>query len=219
MMCFEYFFEGNDFYNDQDFENTLLYVRKHGTLKPQNRGAKKRQSFRWNRFLKISLTTQVFRLLRRQFHFIVPNGVRTFGWFRDSLDRHHRMYFWGYASLPFSEYEENQFAKTQEALLTAQRLCNEHSIQLLVSFIPMKFRVYGDYCSYPPYSPCTTWKPWDPHARFAKFCTQAGIRFLDLTIPMRRMAATGKLLYAPEDSHWNREGHRFVAEVLRQHSQ
>jgi hypothetical protein len=27
-------------------------------------------------------------------------------------------------------------------------------------------------------------------------------------------AAAGEVLYAPEDSHWNAEGHRFVAELL-----
>jgi hypothetical protein len=32
---------------------------------------------------------------------------------------------------------------------------------------------------------------------------------------MRRAAADGELLYAPEDSHWNRAGHRFVATLVR----
>ncbi len=33
---------------------------------------------------------------------------------------------------------------------------------------------------------------------------------------MRRAAAAGKVLYAPEDSHWNAEGHRFVAELVHE---
>jgi hypothetical protein len=33
---------------------------------------------------------------------------------------------------------------------------------------------------------------------------------------MRAAAPEGRLLYAPEDSHWNAAGHRFVAEQVRE---
>ena len=79
----------------------------------------------------------------------------------------------------------------------------------------MKFRVYGDYCSYPPHSPCAEWQPWDLADRFVDFCRESGLECVDLTVPMRNAVAAGKVLYAPEDSHWNAAGHRFVAELVR----
>jgi hypothetical protein len=80
----------------------------------------------------------------------------------------------------------------------------------------MKFRVYADHCTFAPHSPCREWSPWDLAGRFADFCEAAGIECVDLTPPMRAAAAEGRLLYAPEDSHWNAAGQRFVAERIRE---
>ncbi len=212
-----FFFEGNDLYDDQEFENMMLYLREHGTFETSKNSKKQKlRRFTWESFRKASFTAHTFLLLRRLCHSIVPNGVATFGWFRDDQGRYHRMYFYDYASLEFTEYEQKRFAKTRDALLAAKRECRERGVRLVVFYIPMKFRVYSDYCSYPPRSSCRGWNPWDLADRFTDFCKQASIDFVDLTIPMRRSAATGKLLYAPEDSHWNREGYRFVAELVRE---
>src|SRR5882762_3851813 len=63
-------------------------------------------------------------------------------------------------------------------------------------------------------SRCASWHLWDLEARFQEFCAQDGLALLDLTGPMQAAAGRGEILYAPEDSHWNAEGHRFVAELL-----
>lgn len=219
-----FFFEGNDLYDDQEFENMILYLRENETFDTaesnkiaHDQGGKTRSwSERWGSFRKASFTTHAFRSLRRLSHAVVPNGTPSFGWFQDDTGRHHRLYFYDYALLEFTDYEKERFAVTREALLSARRECEAQGARLMVFFIPMKFRVYGDHCSFPPYSPCAAWEPWNLADRFADFCRTEGIDFVDLTPPMRAAAAEGRLLYAPEDSHWNAAGHRFVAEQVRE---
>jgi hypothetical protein len=230
-----FFFEGNDLYDDQEYENSLIYLREHGTFETagsnrleaqdddgsggQSRRGKSEArsrdwSKRWAEFRKASFTRHAFRTLRRMSHAVVPNGTPNFGWFQDKQGRHHRLYFYEYALLEFTDYEQERFAVTQEALLSARRECEEQDARLVVFFIPMKFRVYEDHCSFPPHSPCSAWTAWDLDRRFADFCEAEGIECVDLTPLMSAAAAEGHLLYAPEDSHWSAEGHRFVAERL-----
>ena len=78
----------------------------------------------------------------------------------------------------------------------------------------MKFRVYGEFCSFASTSPCQHWTPWDLPIRLATFCAEEGIDCVDLSEPMRQAAAASRLLYAPEDSHWNVGGHAFVADQV-----
>ena len=75
----------------------------------------------------------------------------------------------------------------------------------------MKFRVYGDFCRFPPHSPCVDWRPWNLAELFMQFCAEAALQCVDLAPPMRRAASDGEFLYAPEDSHWSKAGHEFVA--------
>ncbi len=89
-----------------------------------------------------------------------------------------------------------------------------NGIALRLVFVPSKFRVYRDHCQFPSGSPCGSWSFWDLEARFQEFCSKDGLPLLDLTGPMRAAAGRGEILYAPEDSHWNAEGHRFVAGLL-----
>ena len=204
-----FFFEGNDLYNDQDFETMMITLREHGGYGQSEKSS--RRPFR-----KTSFSVYSFRFLRRLFHPIVPNVVFAFGWFHDEQGQRHSMYFYDYAEFEFRKYEEERFAKSRDALLEAEQVCRDSGCKLVIFFIPMKFRVYGDYCTYPRHSKCPKWEPWDLADRFADFCRHSGLECLDLTVSMRRAAAAGKVLYAPEDSHWNAEGHRFVAELVHE---
>jgi hypothetical protein len=209
-----FFFEGNDLYDDEAFEGMSIYLKEHGTFKTAT--PKKRSwDSRWKAFLKTSFTRHTFRQIRRLAHPLVPNGVASFGWFRDEHGQTHSLYFYDYGSLVFTEYEQSRFETTQKTLLSAQRECEEQGVRFIVFFIPMKFRVYGEFCTFPAYSRCSKWKPWDLNRRMADFCREADISFVDMSEPMKAAAASGRLLYAPEDSHWNAEGHRFVAELVQ----
>jgi len=200
-----FFFEGNDLYDDQNFENSMLYLREHDSFDKSKRPPFREASFSVNSFM----------FVRRILDPIVPNVVPASGWFNDERGQRHRLHFYDYPELEWREYEEERFTKTKQALLEAERECRENECRLVIFFIPMKFRVYGGYSTFPPHSPSVEWRPWDLADRFIDFCQQSGLDCLDMTTPMQRAAAAGKLLYAPEDSHWNRAGHRFVAELVR----
>jgi hypothetical protein len=207
-----FFFEGNDLDDDQRFENAMAY--EQGVPAPSPRTS---PSLRWRAFVNRSFTTNAFAELRQLSDPLVPNNIDSFGWFQDRLGAKHGIYFFDfYATREFGSYEQERFQTTQATLRRGNEIARQHGIKLVVFFIPIKFRVYGDFCTFPPGSPCSRWRPWDLEIRFATFCRDAGIDFVGLTDPMRRAAAQGEVLYAPEDSHWNAAGHAFVAGQVEQ---
>jgi acetyltransferase AlgX (SGNH hydrolase-like protein) len=206
-----FFFEGNDLDDDQDFENAMAY--EQGVPAPPHVPASASQ--KWRRFLERSLTVNAFMQLRKWLDWLVPNGIDSFGWFRGRDGVSHRLFFFDfYATRALGPYELQRFETTKAAFRRGAEIGRQHGIRIVAVYIPIKFRVYGDLCTYPSGSPCVRWKPWDLETQFTAFCREAGIELLSLTEPMHRAAAAGDVLYAPEDSHWSAEGHRFVAEQL-----
>jgi hypothetical protein len=201
-----FFFEGNDLYNDVDFAATLPLLRERLPYES------KRWDWSWSDFHGRSLTRTAFRALRRVLDPVAPNSVNTCGFFRDKHGTSHKMYYYSYGMLDYDDYEKECFERTKGALRRGRDLCNQNRIPLVVFYIPMKFRVYGDLCTFPQGSPCAEWQPWDLVDYFREFCGEETIPFVDLTPPMRAAAAAGELLYAPEDSHWSVEGQAFVAD-------
>jgi hypothetical protein len=203
-----FFFEGNDLDDDQSFENAMAYQR--GVPAPPDTPVSAAQ--RWRAGVERSFTVNAFTVLRKWSDPLVPNSIDSFGWFRDRDGTSHRFYFYDfYATRTLGPYEQQRFETTMAAFRRGAEICRQHGIRLLAVYIPIKFRVYGDLCTYPTGSRCVGWKPWNLEAQFAAFSRSAGIEFLSLTEPMHRAAAAGQVLYAPEDSHWSAAGHRFVA--------
>jgi acetyltransferase AlgX (SGNH hydrolase-like protein) len=206
-----FFFEGNDFDDDQIYENAMAY--EHGAPPPKT--AEARESG-WRAFLNRSLTMNAVLQLREAFDPIVPNASDSFGWFTDRTGVAHRLYFYDfYATRELGSYELDRLESTKATFRKARDICKERGIRLAVFYIPIKFRVYGDYCAFPAGSPCTHWHPWDLEARLAAFCRDEGIQFVSVTQAMRKAAAGGEVVYAPEDSHWSAEGHTLVAGLVR----
>lgn len=202
-----FFFEGNDLYDDHGFEAFLNGEHKEKKKKRKRGGTPSR----WQEFRKISFTANASDVVHMWLHPLFPKTVPEFGWFRDKDGRHHRMYYYDYATLELTDYELERFETTKSTLRRGAELCREHGVQLVVFYIPMKFRVYGELCQFPPHSPCVEWCPWNLSEQFLQFCAEEGIDCVDLVKPMRQAAAADEVLYAPEDSHWNKEGHEFVA--------
>jgi hypothetical protein len=136
------------------------------------------------------------------------------GWFRDDQGRRQRVLFHSEGTYKLGDYELARFEKTKAALTAGQAQCDQRGIALIVCYIPAKFRAYGGLCEFSESDPCTQWQPWNLPERFARFCDDAKIPYVDLTLPMRDAAAAGHLLYGATDSHWNQHGHAFVAELL-----
>jgi len=207
-----FFFEGNDLDDDQSFEDTLAYQR--GVRSPVT---KEPWATEWRRARDRSLSWNAFMELRKVSEPLVPNAIDTVGWFRDGLGRQQPFVFFDfYATRTLGSFERARFEKTKATFLRAAAIARERGIRLVLSYVPIKFRVYGDLCAYPQGSRCPSWHPWELERLFADFCRENGIEYLPLTAPMRAAASTGAVLYAAEDSHWSVAGHRFVAELVQQ---
>jgi SGNH hydrolase-like domain, acetyltransferase AlgX len=206
-----FFFEGNDLDDDQNYDNAMLYEHRPTEAPRSSEPA----SVRWRKFANRSFTKNAFIQAREWSAPLIPTGIDSFGWFRSADGAANRLYFYDvYAKRIFGEFEQERLKTTKATLIQGAEIARQHGINLLVYYIPIKFRVYADLCTFPPGSPCRQWQPWDLEVRFAAFCKEAGIHFVSLTEPMRRAASAGAVLYAPEDSHWNAEGHAFVAKEV-----
>ncbi len=206
-----FFFEGNDLYDDQEFENALIYLREHGGY---DTDPVQPARFDWPRFLRGSFVRNAYRLVRRATHPLVPQAMPPHGWYRDQGGTMHRLFYHDYATLPFTDYEQERFDTTTTAFREGVTFARERGVAITLFFVPMKFRVYGEFCTFASDSPCRHWQPWALPTRFAALCAAEDFDCVDLSGPMRDAAEAGQLLYAPEDSHWNAAGHAFVAEQV-----
>jgi hypothetical protein len=207
-----FFFEGNDLYDDQEFENMLAYLEDHDI---EDVGSNPPSGFDWSRYRRASFVTNAYGLLRRISHPLVQMPLPAHGRYRDQTDTLRQVFFHDYAALTFTDYEHERFETTKSAFREGVALAREQGVAVALFFIPMKFRVYGELCSFDPDSPCRRWTPWDLPSRFLTFCAEEGLHCVDLSEPMHAAAAAGRLLYAQEDSHWNPEGHAFVARQVQ----
>jgi hypothetical protein len=109
-----------------------------------------------------------------------------------------------------------QLERVRAILAEAYTLCRERGVELVVAFVPTKFRVYRDVCTFDPTSPCLSWPVDDlPGAlRSAVDQVSPAIPFVDLTPRLKSEAAAGSILYLADDPHWNAEGHRVAARAL-----
>ncbi len=207
-----FFFEGNDLDDDQSFENMMAYER--GVRAP---AVPEPWASRFRRVRDRSLVWNTFLQIRQISDPLVPNAVDALGYFHDAAGRERGMLFFDfYATREFGDFERARFEKTKAAFLRAAAQARARGIRLILAYVPIKYRVYGDLCTYPSGSQCPNWHPWDLESRFEAFCRDNGIEYLPITEPMRRAAAAGAVLYAPEDSHWSADGHRFVARLIQE---
>ena len=207
-----FFFEGNDLYDDQEFENMLVYLEDHDI---RELGSEPRSGVDWPRIWRASFIRNAYGLLRRSSHPLIHKAMPAHGWYRDQNGVLRQLFYYNYAALPFTDYEQERFETTKATFREGFELSRAHGVSMALVFVPMKFRVYGEFCSFASDSPCRRWTPWNLPAKFASFCAEEGLECLDLSTPMRDAAGAGRLLYAPEDSHWNADGHAFVADQLR----
>jgi acetyltransferase AlgX (SGNH hydrolase-like protein) len=209
-----FFFEGNDLDDDQSFESARLADDQPASANSAPVVHPPAWS-RWRSFVDRSFTRNAWLQMRQMTDWLVPNGLDTFGWFREHGGQLEKIHFFDfYATRPFTDYERQRLEVTRATFRQALEICREQGMRLVVFYIPIKFRVYGDFCTFPQGSPCVTWHPWDLESRLAAVLRDAGIEFVSLTEPMRAAARMGDLLYLRDDSHWNAAGQAFVAEQL-----
>jgi hypothetical protein len=109
--------------------------------------------------------------------------------------------------------------KVVSVLSAAHTACVTNRVPLLVVYVPEKFRVYRDYCTFRPDNPCTNWVlddlPGQLGARVAGL--GPGVGFLDLTPVFAAEAARGRLLYFSDDTHWSAAGHEAAGRAIAGH--
>lgn len=194
-----FFFEGNDLYNDQDFENAMLVPR-------ELRATEWAEGHRWWRR---SLLRNAQLQLRLLFFALVPRYCPTFGTLTIGPQRDRKVFFGPEAAFPWTDFERGRWEKAEQTLREAARLTREHDIGLLLVYVPIKFRVYRDFVELPPH--LRHWTVWPLPDLFAQFCRAEGLACLDLTGLLRDSVRAGGMPYALWDSHWSPEGHRLIA--------
>lgn len=141
------------------------------------------------------------------------------GVFRNAAGRNVQMHFLMLGPPEndrWSPEHESALGRVREALQHAHELTRSRGIALVVAFIPMSFRVYGDAVQCADDSNCAGWALNDLPQRLEAVIGQISdeIRYVDLTPRFVAEAKRRRLLYLPDDTHWTVDGHRLAAEVI-----
>ena len=196
-----FFFEGNDLYNDQDFENamqassdarTTAWTSRHGW---------------WRR----SLIRNAYEQGRLLIYPLVPTYCPTFGIMKAGLHRGEKVLLASEAANPWTDFERDRWRKTEKILQEAASVIRKQHARLLLVYVPIKFRVYRDFLELAPEPAVHRWSLWPLPELFALFCRDREFACLDLTPLFQDAVRRGAMPYALADSHWSPEGHDLVA--------
>lgn len=208
--CVWAFYEGNDLQDIHEFES---YQKDLPRILRSGGG----ESWYGRGFVRNALQYAIQTWLR-------PDPKRPAekftGRFVDQAGREISIYFGGGVqhgdgAPPLPREGSPELRLVRSWLAEANNLCRRQGAELIVVFIPSRFRVYRDACTFAADSPCRSWPVDDlPGALGAAVADLPGARFLDLTPRFRAEAAAGGLLYLADDSHWSARGHEAAAEEL-----
>lgn len=105
---------------------------------------------------------------------------------------------------------------TEVALLEASQLANINQATLIVVFVPYREHVYWPYLQDQLGEDKGKQLDLVP-ARLQSFCEAHDIPYLNLLPGFRERALQGRMLYFPEDGHWNSAGHDLAAGLIYDH--
>jgi hypothetical protein len=206
-----FFFEGNDLYDDQSFENTLLAgppggesATAHATGLTRDHG--------WGRR---SFVLNFFQRIRRWSHPLIPNRAPYWARLTRPGGPTQRVYFFNYGAIPWTEYEEKRWTVARTAFEEGVAFAREHGIHLIFVYVPTKYRVFRDFIEIPQGSPLEHWDVWHLlPVRFQDFCMSAAVPCVDPTDRLRQAVAGGGTPYPANDTHWSPEGDAIVAAAI-----
>ena len=202
-----FFFEGNDLYDDHTFENAML--ASHSEVKliaPRN--ARQRS---WN---ERSFVNAVYKRIRHLSQPLFPKRPPYWAYLSVGQQEQEVVYFFDYGAVPWTDYEEARWRRAEDALLEGARFCEARGIDLIITYIPTKYRVYRDFIDVPKGSPISQWSVWPLPALFKKFCMTNDLHCIDLTRPLEEHTRASGNPYFHTDTHWSPAGHDLVASVL-----
>ncbi len=199
-------FEGNDLTTD--------FLRYERSTQDWDQFIAKMHGFRKRSLLSnvyIRLSTIVNPTRRDQKYGLERSGVLASA---NPSDR-DRIYF-GYNANKLSHKDLTSIDRGLDVVAKASQECRKRGIKFLVAFVPIKYRVYHDLCTFEPNSKASTWRISSMNDRVAAWARNNQIAFLDLTDALRARAKTGQLVYFIDDGHWNAEGHAVAAKEIEQ---
>ena len=203
-----FFFEGNDLYDDQEFENFLL------ASSPQDSVAHEDGLKRYDGWSKRSFLLNLLRRFRRWSDPILPNWAPYSARLSVPGLEEQIVYFADYAAVPWGDWISTRWDSTRETLYRGVEYCREHDIDLLIAFVPIKFRVYQPFVKFDVENPARSWTTWPIAELFSDFCKSVSVPCLDLTPMFQDAVGKGGMPYAAVDTHWSSEGHDLVARRL-----
>ena len=196
------FFEGNDLGDVTGYQQAM---RKKPNL--------------WRAFVARSFTRSALYEIR---YLISPpakrSGTRRSAVLQIPNGQQAPVYFI-YPSKPLAKEDLTALDDTANTLANAYRLLAAHGTRLVFVFVPSKFRVFHQFCRFPPESECRDWAPNDMSERLenAIAAISPDIGFLDLTPRLVDAVKRRILPYYPDDEHWSPEGHRIAAEAVNEY--
>jgi hypothetical protein len=202
-LCIWTFYEGND----------LDDAARYEQLRPRGGGLAV-GSTPWERsFGRNALWALSDRLGR----FLAPDPADRApqGTFQSDDDRRVQLFFHNRGTQD-SRQELVALDKVLSILRAAHAVCAMNQTALVVVFVPEKFRVYKDYCTFRPGNPCSGWGLDDLPAQIGRRVTALDPRigFLDLTPALSAESARGQLLYFTDDTHWSAKGHEVAGRAI-----
>lgn len=206
-----FFFEGNDFYNDQRFENSLLSMpTDENENQAQPEGLRVDDGWKQRSFVRNFLVR-----LRRWLYPILPALPVATGHLTMAGNQGRVVYFADYAAVPWSDWLEGRWEKAQKTFKKGAEFAHRNGIRLLIVFVPIKFRVYHHFVEFAADGPENSWTTWPIDEQFTVFCRAVGIPCIDLTQFFEEALVEGGMPYAAVDTHWSPEGHDLVAQILK----
>jgi len=206
-----FFFEGNDLYDDREFEAVM---KLSPAVMAKGTGAEGMRAFHGWEVRSFSLNA--LALLRRWADPVFPNQAPYVARLASPERPGEFVLFADYARWPWTEAVAARWTKAQEIFRQGLALARQRGVHLLLAFIPIKFRVYRPYVELPPGSPMQSWTVWPIRESFADFCRAEAVVCLDLTVALQRALDAGGQPYALTDTHWSAEGHDIVAHAVQE---
>ena len=122
--------------------------------------------------------------------------------------------YFGLPSVKLGRHELDLLVKTQWMLAEAKSLCDSVGAKLVVVSVPLKQRVYREFCDLPADAAPGIAELNDLPERLSECCLAVEVPCLDLAPALKKAAGQGTLTYFVDDEHWSPEGHAVVAEEL-----
>ena len=202
-----FLFEGNDLYDDQGFENAILAEPSAPT--PILSGGGKQKS--WT---ERSFTSAIFKRVRYWSNPVIPRRPPYWAYLSVGQQEREIVYFYDYGAVAWTEYEQDRWAITKDALLEGARYADEQGIELIIAYVPTKYRVYQDFIELPEGSEMAEWSVWPLPEIFGKFCADADLTCVDLTPPLIEHTRANQNPYFHTDTHWSTAGAAAVAAIV-----